>query len=469
MPVGRLHLSPRIGAVWDVFGTGRDRIRGGVGIFTGRPPLAWLQSPLRRYGVGTGLLECGSGPTDLGPAPAFEGDYRSPPTACADGAGLTAPPPGDVDLLDPDLRMARALRGAIAYERRLPWGLVAAVEGLFTRNLSDFLFVNRNLLGPQGADRNGRAMYGAILPGGNAVPALRSDSFASVVELTNTDRNHSYQLTARLDRQFSEGVAVTGSYTFSRVRDVQTPQRVGVAGQVNWSTGRPVSGLHEERRTGVSVNEIPHRIVLAGTYRTPASRWATEVALFYVGEAGRPFTYVASGTDPKGDLNADGSNVNDPIYVPLDAYDTNEIRFGGPEERVTAQQAGLEAFIEGTPCLDEQRGTIMERNSCRSPWTHTTIASVRQWIPVGGRRFEAQIDLYNVLNLLDPGWGLVRVPATGWTRWNGSPALLRHVDQTPGPADTARSIFQFNETAARWQILQPESAFQVQVALRYQF
>lgn len=476
MPVGRLHLSPRLGVVWDVFGTGRDRIRGGVGVFTGRPPLGWLRSAVRRYGIGIGLLHCGSGPGDH-PPPPFDPAYRSPPTACADGAGLTTPPPGEVDLLDPDLRMARTLRATIAYERRLPWGLVGSLEGLVTRHLSDFLFVNRNLRGPQGIDRNGRVMYGTMVPTEPpgpvpVLPALRSDSFASVIELTNTGRNQSVQFSAHLEKRFSGGTAVTGSYTFSRVRDVQTPQRIGVPGRVNWASGRPVSGAHDDLRTAVSMNEVAHRIVLAGTYRTPRPRWSTEISLLYVGEAGRPFTYLAEG-----DLNADGAGDNDPIYVPRDVYDTTEIRFAGGPEQVSAQQEALERFIEGAPCLDAQRGSIMARNSCRSPWTHTTIASVRQFIPLGARRLEAQIDLFNLLNLIDPDWGRVRVPATpevpasgsrDWARWTGSATRLELVGRTPGPGDSAHSIFRF-PILPRWRVLRPESTFQIQLALRYRF
>ncbi len=174
-PPARLHLSPRLGFGWDLSATGRDRVRGGVGVFTGRPPLAWLQSPYVRYGTGVGTLRCGGLPVDLGPPPPFDPDRRSPPAACGDGTGLSTPPAGDVDLLDPDLHLAQALRGTLAYDRRLPWGLVATLEGLVTRNVSDFLFVNLNLLGAQGADRNGRVMYGTIRAGrsGRARVALR--------------------------------------------------------------------------------------------------------------------------------------------------------------------------------------------------------------------------------------------------------------------------------------------------------
>ena len=111
MPDARVHLSPRLGFIWDPQGIGRDRVRGGVGLFTGRPPVAWLHAPLSTYGV-TSTLRCGQLPSDLGPPPAFSPDHNAPPEACVNGA--TAPR-GDVDLLDRDLRMARALRGVLAY------------------------------------------------------------------------------------------------------------------------------------------------------------------------------------------------------------------------------------------------------------------------------------------------------------------------------------------------------------------
>ena len=83
MPRPRLHLSPRVGFTWDLEGGGRQQLRGGVGIFTGRPPLAWIQPALSNYGVGIGVLNCGFRPNDAGPPPPFDPDYRDPPTACS--------------------------------------------------------------------------------------------------------------------------------------------------------------------------------------------------------------------------------------------------------------------------------------------------------------------------------------------------------------------------------------------------
>ena len=473
MPRSRVHLSPRVGFTWDVSDAGRDRLRGGVGIFTGRPPLAWIHPALFSYGVGIGVLRCGSFPSDAGPPPPFVPDYRAPPLACATGPGLTTAPLGDVDLLDPDLRLAQSLRGSIAYDRVLPWGVRATTEVLITRGLSDFVFVNLNLAGPQRVDRSGRVLYGTIAPTGLASPAVRSD-FSEVIDLRNTSRNYSRQLSTRIERRFAGGFAASGSYTYSRVRDVQSPSRVNSPGVVLWADARAVSGRHEDLKTrGISLNDLPHRVVLAGTYRAPWTSWTTEFAFFYVGESGSPFTYLAGGAGRRGDLNADGSNANDPIYVPLDAFDTGEIAFSGRSDaagadnspdaqiaRIARQQEAFERFIEGTPCLRSQRGRILERNSCREPWSHTTIASIRQAIPVGGRTLEAELDVFNVLNLLNGDWGRYQVAA---------PRLLEHVGQTPAPAETAQSLFRFDPQAPRWTTLQTESAFQLQLALRYRF
>ncbi len=470
MPHAGVHLSPRVGFTWDVSGTGRDQLRGGVGVFTGRPPLAWIHPALLNYGVGIGVLRCGSLPTDAGLPPPFVPDYRAAPTACATGPALETAPLGDVDLLDRNLRLAQSLRISLAWDRQLPWGLFATSEALVSRHLSDFMFVNLNLEGPQGVDPFGRVLYGTISPAGVATPAVKSE-FSEVIDLRNTSKNYSYQLSTRVERRFTEAFGASASYTYSRVRDIQSPSRVNMPGIVMWADARAVSGRHEDLNRGISLNDLPHRVVLAATYRAPWLRWSTDFSFYYIGESGSPFTYLAGGVGRRGDLNADGSNANDPIYVPRDAFDPEEIVFSGRSdvpgadnspaaqaERVMAQQAAFERLIEQTPCLRLQRGQILERNSCREPWSHTTSASVRQAIPMGNGALEAELGVFNVLNLLNGDWGRYKVAA---------PRLLEHVAQTPEPSATSQSIFRFDARPPQWTTLQAESAFQLQLALRY--
>ncbi len=468
----RVELSPRIGFTWDLSATARHQIRGGLGVFTGRPPLAWLHLPLQRYGVGTGALLCGVQWGDLGLPPSFEPDPHNPPLACVGGAGLANPPAGDVELIDPELRLTRVLRGVLAYERRLPGNVIGTLEALVTRNLSDFLFVNRNLAGPQSTDRIGRVLYGSFDAQGRSRPVRITDSLPSVIELRNVSRGHGVQLAASMAKEFVNGFSMMASYTWSRVRDVSTPLRVNNPGGVNWAA-RAVSGRHDDLDPGISLNDVPHRVALAATWRAPwGGRWATELSALYVGESGSPFTYRAFGVGGRGDLNADGG-PNDPVYVPSNALDPAEIVFTGlasaagsdnsPEAqaaRVAAQRTAFEQFIARTPCLTRRRGRILERNGCREPWAQYTALSLRQLVPLAKQTLEAQLDVFNPLNLLDGDWG---------RRRTATASLLEHVSQAPGPTGQSEPVFRLNETATRWTTLAAESAFQLQFGLRYRF
>ena len=472
MPRARIQWSPRAGFAWRIPGTEGDQLRGGIGTFVGRPPRAWMVPGVTSYGLGTGVVRCGSLSTDGGRAPDFVPDYKSPPTACRGGAPLQAAPKGDVDLFDRNLRMAQTNRASLAYDRHLGSETMLTAEAVANRNTADFVFVNLNLKGPQSTDRFGRVLYGTMAVSGVATPALRS-GFSEVIDLRNTSKNYSYQLSTRLEKRFASGIAATASYTYSRVRDVQSPSRVNITGIALWADARAVSGRHDELTTGTSLNDLPHRVVTAVTYTTPWKSASTELSFYYVGESGSPFTYIATGTNRRGDLNADGSNSNDPIYVPRDAADMSEIIFSGrsdtpgadnslaaESDRIIAQQAALERFIERSSCLKAQRGRIVERNSCREPWSHTTIAGVRQSLPFGGRSVELDLEVFNVLNLLSSRWGRYRV---------SSPRLLEQVGQTPSPVETAQPIFRFDSTRPEWTTLQTESAFQLQLGARYRF
>src|SRR5262249_31846608 len=98
------------------------------------------------------------------------------------------------------------------------------------------------------------------------MPTRVTDAFPSVIELRNVSRDHSVQAAASLARPFEGGFAVMASYTWSQVRDVQTPLRINNRGLVNWSS-RAISGRHEDLSPGISLNDVPHRVVLAGTWR----------------------------------------------------------------------------------------------------------------------------------------------------------------------------------------------------------
>jgi hypothetical protein len=131
-------------------------------------------------------------------------------------------------------------------------------------------------------------------------------------------------------------------------------------------------------------------------------------------------------------------------------------------DTVTAaeQASAFDRFVEESPCLSHQRGRILARNSCREPWTHTTIASVRQGIPIGRQELELEVDAFNLLSLLSDGWGRYRL---------ARPRVLEHVGQATGADGGSQPIFHFDPGFATWETLPAESAFQLQVAARYRF
>jgi len=234
-----------------------------------------------------------------------------------------------------------------------------------------------------------------------------------------------------------------------------------------------VSGRHDDLTPSVSSNDIPHRVIAVGSLVAPWSRAPTTLSFYYVGESGRPFTYLAYGTSGHGDLNADGSSANDPIYVPRDAMDTSELRISGissaegadnstaaQAERERTQRTAFEAFVSRTACLRRQRGRILERNSCRDPWSNTTNASLRQAIPVRGRSVEIQLDVFNVLNFVNADWGRRRAAVSG---------LLEHFRQTTASGTASQPIFRFAGNGPGWTTVAGESEFQLQLAARYRF
>src|SRR5207249_3710052 len=99
-------------------------------------------------------------------------------------------------------------------------------------------------------------------------------------------------------------------------------------------------------------------------------------------------------------------NGNDPIYVPKNAVDPNEIKIGsmtsaGVFTQDVAAATDFEKFIASQPCLVEQRGQIMKRDSCFMPWQSRFDMSVRQGLPeIRGQRVSVQLDIVNAANAI---------------------------------------------------------------------
>ncbi|HJU90724.1 MAG TPA: TonB-dependent receptor [Gemmatimonadaceae bacterium] len=478
VPTGKVQWSPRVGFNWDVTGDRVNQIRGGAGVFVGRPAFVWVSNAYANSGSGLVTLLCGVGSSvDSRARQPFSPDPENQPSNCLNGQGLSTGFIGPVNLLTSDLNYPQVLRGSLAYDRRLPWNMVGTLEGMYTRGINNWFYVNRNIAF-RGTDKNGRAIYADTITTAGVVRIRPvSTRFQEVIDVENQSKDYSFNITGQLQKQFAQAVEARVSYTYSRARDVQSLTSSQAIS--NWRFGRTLGGRHDDKNLGISLFDQPHKLQVTATYTAPWKRFPTDVSVLYTGQSGAPYDYIYSGgSGGSGDLNGDGFQGNDLIYIPRDATNPNEIIFrniGGTTPATAAEQAAaFEEFIESSDCLREQRGRIMERNSCRAPWQNTMDLSIRQSLPaVGGNRLAVQLDIFNFLNLINKDWGKIQVTANSL---NSNVPLLQHVGQTGTngaagganiPLTQSQGIFQFPLSTREYTSDNFSSYYQIQLTARY--
>jgi len=471
VPSGNVQFSPRIGFNWNRSGDRLEQLRGGFGLFVGRPPFVWIGNAYQNSGTGLAQLSCVS----TGAVPQFTSSTAAtPPSVCANGA--TAATTGDIALLSSDLKFPQFARASLAYDRRFGHVWIGSIEAMYTRAMSTFFYTNRALAGSQGLDRNGRVVYGTIATSGVATPAL-SGPRRNVIDVQNASKDYSYNVTTSLNRRFTNWFEAHASYTYEQARDIQS--LTSSVATSNWRFGRAISGDQYSQNLDRSAFELPHRVVAYGTFSLSTR---TDVSLIYLGHSGSNYDFVYGGSGGAGDLNADGAQGNDLIYIPADVAKESEIRFSGVSpvagadnsppaqaQRIADQQSAFERYITSTDCLNRQRGRILTRNSCRSPWTNTVNVSVRQALPsILGQTITVQLDVFNFLNLLNADWGLQPLPPGG----GGSVPLLTQVGQTAGGLtgpNGSQGIFIFDPATEKFDRRHVGSAYQMQFGVRYGF
>jgi Carboxypeptidase regulatory-like domain len=455
--------SPRFGFNWDVTGDQRNQLRGGTGVFVGRPAYVWLSNLFGNSGVnGYGNLVCNGAN-----AP------RMPNAGTLPNQGCTNPlltPNITANTVDPNLKFPSVWRSSLGYDRLLPWNVIGTFEAMYTRSVANFYYQNIGLVdNPIGTDRNGRALYGDIpSAAGNPVPSRKpipgstpARTLGDVIALSNTKtHDYAYSYTGQLQKRFSDSFEGSFAYTYGHSYDVwDLTSSVAFS---NWSFGRSYSGRQDAQDLYPSKFDVPHRIIAGGTYSFASK---TGVSFTFVGESGVPFEYVYGS-----DINGDGSTANDPVYVPTDAHVATEILFlQNGNLTPLMQQDSLEAFISAHECLNSQRGKIMLRNSCRTPWTKFLNVSVRQSLPtLRAQNFILQLDIFNFLNLLNKNWGAQDLGSSN------SPSLLTRrsaVAVTGQPlkwASGAQSVFIFSPFQ-QFNTRNPQSNYALQLQLKYAF
>jgi hypothetical protein len=448
-PSGHPLWSPRLGVSYDASGRGTTFLRGGIGLFAGRPAYIWFRDAQFSTGLQQLRLTCEGEAT-----PRFTLDPERQPTQC----GRTEDPAPVIAYFDPSFRFPQSLKVALGADQRLLWGVVGTLDVLYTRGVSQYGVRDANLGPPVGAaaGEGNRALYGSIDPGtARSEPARRDPAFGPVVEMFNRSGDRAWSLAVQLQKRFSQGTELAAAYTYTDARDRQS---VPADGPYDNLTASPLDGTWEHPNLRTSIYSRPHKVTLTGTFDLP---YKLDLGLVYTGFSGDPFSYIVLG-----DANGDGmdnlfdhTRDNDPVYVPKDPGD---ITLANP-----ADYSRLARIIRQESCLRRQRSRLLQRNSCRQPWVGFLNARLTKILPTAHRQaLELSADVFNLLNLVDGQWGLVRFTAedTG-TGGLGRVSLLKLVGYD---VEHGRGVYKV--LAPRFRQIDAESSrWRVRLSARYMF
>lgn len=447
VPSGNPLWSPRLGVNWNVLGDASTIVRGGVGMFTGRPPYVWIGNAYNGNGLSQVELAC----TATSGIPTFTVDPNNQPTNCAGGTGKPMPPPGEIDYFSPNTKYPQNFRVSAGGDERLPFGIVTSVDLLYSREVNGWYTTDANLR-TMGTDAEGRALYGTFT-GSTAtkltVTPSRFDTsdLTSAIKVYNKSGARVYNATLSAAKSFPEGIDVAAAYTYSNAAD-----RISLTSSQAISNFQfaPLDGTLDDRNVRPSAFDRRHKITITGSAQLP---YGFGGGLIYNLVSGLPYTWTVNG-----DINGDGVSGNDLVFVPASA---SQITLANP-----AQYAQLEAFINSQDCLKNAKGGFVQRGACRNPWTEfLNVRGTWQSPEVMGQRFELQLDIFNFMNLINNKWGLID-QATGFENVNTAflratgydMANHRPVYTFAAPTSVVSTVY--SPTSSRWRI---------QLGARYHF
>lgn len=397
MPKTQLLIEPRLGFNYNVKGQSKTQIRGGTGIFTGRPPYVFLSNQIGNNGVLTGFI-------DVSGAAAANYGFTANPNKYFIPSTPTLPSTFDLALTDRNYKFPQVWKTNLAIDQKLPFfGLIGSVEILYNKNINEVNYYEANLEKPVGTlgGVDQRARYA-----GNDNGVRINDNVSRAVVLTNRNGGYHQSLTVKLEKPTSKGLWGSVAWTTARSKDFMS---AGSIASGSWQSAVSVNGNND---LGLSIADafVKNRFVGLLGYRIDYGNkygGATTITLGYIGQQSNPYSYIVAG-----DLNGDRVTNNDLVYVPNKGSD---IRFapltvGTRVYTEAEQQSAFDAFISQDPYLSTRRGQYTERNGGLLPYLHRLDLSISQdvFVKIGGKRnsFQIRMDILNFTNMINNRWGV---------------------------------------------------------------
>lgn len=407
LPAGNLLVNPRFGFNYDVTGDRSVQLRGGSGLFAGRFPAVWI------------------------------------------GNQVANPDFFFYNMTDPNFRFPQIWRTNLGYDQKIgEW--TATVDIMYTKDLQAQMVQNHGLRLP-----------GGTLPGPDSRPIYRDEDRAqgpfggatNAYVFTNTTLGRSFNASFQIQRSWTNNF-VSLAYNFLDAREVNSIDAEISSDAYDRNPGN-ISHTNEADLAH-SLYGNRHRIVGAYSRKIEyGGRFATTLSLFTEYAQGGRFSYTYAG-----DINNDGSVLNDLIYIPTDS-EIDGLTFSGDDASQASQKSAFKAFIAQDDYLSERRGDYAERYGALSPWFGSWDLRILQDLGINdGNRFQISLDVLNIGNLISSSWGVrQRATLTGLAQ----PISVAVTDGTPVytfGTDVTQTFFDDFGLDSRWQ---------AQIGIRYIF
>lgn len=398
-PKNRLLLSPRVGFRYDAFNDNSLVVRGGTGIFTGKIPFVWLTN----IPTNSGMYQLGMGVTSAANLSTIR--FSADPNAYANAsffpktAGTSAP--SNLVFADPNFKFPQVFRTNLAVDKTFGNGFIATLEGMYTKDINAVRMFNANTNPENGTITEANGVTRPRITGNNRL----NGGTSSAIVLTNTKKGHSGFITGQLSKSFTDGFFGSVAYTYTNAKEVSA--NPGSQASSVWNSN-PNVGTSNAVELGFGDDYVPHRVIGTFSYRKEyAKHFATTVSLLYEGAHQTRYSFVVNG-----DMNGDGNNSTDLMYIPNNASELNFEQYASNGVTFTPamQAAALEQFINNSNYLKNNRGKFAERNAAMTPWLNRLDLKFLQdfYINQGGKKHNLQFsaDVLNFSNLLNKNWGI---------------------------------------------------------------
>lgn len=396
LPDSNILWSPRVGINWNPFSSNRVQVRGGTGIFTARPAYVWISNQIGENGTLTGFENVASGFT----RPFHPNPARYKP-AVVTGAPATT---YALALTDPNFKFPQIWRTSAAVDVKIPFGLIAGAEYIYSKDVNGIYYINANLATPNGAFVGADSRPRFTTTAANRINA----NIDNAIVLKNQNVGKQWNLAFTLERPFSNGFYVKGAYSYGEARNTIDPGSIAAG---SWQNN-PQSRDANNPGVGISSANQGHRVFATASYNKEYFKFGgTTVSMFWESRTGGNGSYLFSA-----DMNNDGG-TNDLIYIPRDISEMNFEQFTCSAPTCTtavtftpAQQAAAwDAYINQDPYLSKNRGQYAERGAAFLPFVHRMDFSLAQdlffKIKNTTQKFQVRMDVLNFGNLLNKDWG----------------------------------------------------------------